>query len=129
MNVDKIKYWALTITACGAAIAMLFGPVKGSVESLIAQEAQKAAAAEMRQQMQPAVQDLASIKDLLRRQEDRAALQECREYRTQLSGAARERRCRKESDYRWARWAYDDCVNENGADHPKCQEPDPLPET
>jgi len=123
MTAGGVTAWAGAVVAVGGAIAVVLGPVQSSVRDLIAQEA----AAEVQKQMQPTAQKLESVVDLLRRQEDRAALADCREYRTELpAGQVRERRCRAESDYRWARWAWQDCRDERGADHPQCFEPEPL---
>lgn len=123
MKAKAVASWAGAIVAAGGAVAMVLGPVQSSVRELIAQEA----AAVYEKKSAPQTEKLSSIEHLLRRQDDRAALAECREFRTELpAGPVRERRCRAESDYRWARWAYEDCVLLRGKE--QCQEPEPLRE-
>lgn len=118
---QKVSAWAGAIIATVAAIAAVMGPGADFVREVVAQEAAR--------QMAPATAELSSIKDLLRRQEDRAALQECRIYRKEFpTGEVRERRCRRESDHRWRLWRWQDCVALRG-DTTACgsKPPDALP--
>lgn len=117
MNMERVKNGALAVTAVGAAVAMVLGPVQSHVRNIVAQEAK----AEVQRQMAPTAQKLTSIEDLLRRDIDFKLTQACLEQRSTL-------RCRQESEHRWAMWTWQDCRAENGADHPSCVEPEPLEE-
>lgn len=117
MNVEKVRNWALAVIAVGGAVGVVLGPVQSSVRDLIAQEA----AAEVQKQMQPTAQKLESVVDLLRRQQDFEMTQVCLKSKSEL-------RCRRESEHRWKVWAWQDCRDEKGADHPQCVEPEPLEE-
>lgn len=118
MNMERVKNGALAVTAVGAAIAMVLGPVQSHVREIVAQEAK----AEVQRQMEPTAQKLTSIEDLLRRDIDFKLTQAC------LDEGKTAFRCRQESEHRWAVWTYQDCRAEKGADHPSCVEPEPPEE-
>lgn len=129
---NKAKAWT---ALCGAVVATggawsIGVNMKAGAEALIAQEAKAVAESVVEKMTAPQTQKLESIEHLLRRQDDRAALAECREFAAGYpAGPVRERRCRAESDYRWEYWAYTDCVEQGGGE--VCVEPEPevSPET
>ena len=105
----KVKSWAGAIVAVTLAIAAVIGPGKNAVEGMIREAAAQEAAANVEAKMAPVGRELSSIKDLLRRKEDRELMNECRIYRTAYpEGQLRENRCRRESEYRWRVWRWED---------------------
>jgi hypothetical protein len=116
MDTTKIRNAALAASAVAAAlVAWAFVPRavetwKIGVVEASAQEASAVAAEVVQAEMAPAVQELGQIKDLLRRQEDRDAFRACMEYAHQDQPVeVRNQTCERESNHRWAVWAWEDC--------------------
>lgn len=125
---NKAKAWA---ALCGAIIATggawaVGADMKAGAESLIAQEAEEAVDKAFEKKVAPLTIQFRRKIELDRRRDDRAEHDLCMRYRTEFAeGEQRKRRCDKESDYRWSRWAWQDCVDLRGEDHPACVKPEP----
>jgi len=126
-----IAAWAGAVTAICLAVGAVVGGVSW-VERLVAQEASDAATAAARvaveQEVRPIASTFEKYLELQRRDDDRAERDICQAERVEFpEGDRRSRRCSEESDYRWLRWAFEDCVDQKGAEGPSCVEPEPPP--
>lgn len=105
----SIAAWCAVPAAIGGALLY--------VGSQIDVRAQEAAKKEVEVQMAPVQQDLRELVEQGRRREDREAFVFCldRQYQDETP-EERQRICQDESDLRWEMWAWEDCVQESGAD-------------
>lgn len=128
MNAKTITAWAGAVIAAGGAFAVVMGPVQSNVRELIAQEANAAAKMAIEEEVRPIASTFEKYLQLQRRSDDREERDICLDERVEFpDGERRARRCAAESDYRWLRWAFDDCRDMKGEDDPSCIEPEAPP--